>query len=260
MQIITLISDWGLKDHYVASVKGVILKNLKDKVTIIDITHQVPCFDVEKASYILRNCWNDFPEGTIHIIDVNSVASIKTPHVAVFYEGHIFIGADNGIFDLLFDEKPDKILEIDVHQDSDYFTFPTKDLFVKVAVMLVEGLPDNKIGTPIADFNTKKSYFEPTDDRNVISGIIMYVDNYSNAITNISKEHFKRIGKNRKYIISFGSFIVDKIYESYDDVGESDIVVLFNISGYLEIAQNRGRASQLLGVKYKDKVKIEFFD
>ena len=109
MPIITLTTDLGLKDFYVGSLKGTILNQLAD-VTIVDISHNIPLYDYSKAAFIVRNCYLDFPQGTIHIIGLNPEIDSESVHVAIFYNGHYFIGADNGMFSLIFDSTPDKIV------------------------------------------------------------------------------------------------------------------------------------------------------
>ena len=102
MPIITLTSDWGTKDHYLASVKGVILKQIPE-ARIVDISHNISPHNLTEAAFIIRNCYHDFPEGTIHIIGVSTIESEHTPHTIICTEGQYFIGADNGIFSLIFD-------------------------------------------------------------------------------------------------------------------------------------------------------------
>jgi S-adenosyl-L-methionine hydrolase (adenosine-forming) len=134
MTILTLISDWGLNSHYQASVKGSILKQIPE-VQIVDITHTLRPFDIMNCSFILRNAFPDFPAGTIHIIGVNTEASTKTPHIVVKHNDMYFIGADNGVFSLLFEDQPIEAIELDIMQDSDYFTFSSRDVFVKAAAL-----------------------------------------------------------------------------------------------------------------------------
>src|SRR3989344_8200052 len=111
MPIITLTTDLGSTDFYVGSLKGAILSQLAD-VTIVDITHNIPLYDFSKAAFIVRNCYRDFPKGTIHVIGVNPETDAETTHVAIEYDGYYFIGADNGVFSLIFDNIPDKIVEL----------------------------------------------------------------------------------------------------------------------------------------------------
>jgi len=256
MAIITLTSDWGLKDHYVGSVKGTILKKLPE-ATIIDITHQIPPFNIEQASFVLRNSYRDFPEGSIHIIGVNSEESENCPHTAVLIDGHYFIGADSGVFALIFDKTPEKVVEIEIIQDSDLFTFSTRDRFIKAAVHLAEGKKIEALGSPRQDIN-QKILFEPVVNENLIKGLVIYIDTYENIITNISQELFQEVAKGRNFRIVFRSNSINKISKSYTDVSAGEILALFSTTGFLEIAINQGNASSLLGLEYKDPVRIEF--
>ena len=103
MPIITLTTDLGLKDHYVASVKGAILSQIPD-INIVDITHNIDAFNISQTAYVIRNCYKNFPAGSIHILGVDAELSIDNSHLAVFAGGHYFIGTDNGTFPLLFDD------------------------------------------------------------------------------------------------------------------------------------------------------------
>ena len=120
MAIITLTSDWGTSDYYAAAVKGVILSQIPN-VTIVDITHEIPHFNVAEAGFTLRNFYRNFPEGTIHIIAVETIESSETPHVVVKAHGQYFIGADNGVFNHILDNRFDQAVDISVEQDTDFF-------------------------------------------------------------------------------------------------------------------------------------------
>lgn len=258
MPIITLTSDWGTKDHYLASVKGTILKQVPE-ARIIDISHDIPPHNLSQAAFILKNCYRDFPEGTIHLIGVSTEESDVNPHTAVKANGQYFIGADNGIFSLLFDGQVERIVEIEIMQDSDYYTFSSRDRFVKAAAVLANGTDISKLGTEKKELN-QKFLFEPVVEENVIKGIVIYVDNYENVITNITRDKFKEIGKNRKFVISFRGEEIRRIYESYSDVPVGEILALFGCYGHMEIAMNNGTASSLLGLDPDDPVRVEFFD
>lgn len=257
MAIITLTSDWGLKDHYSAAVKGAILRHLPG-VTIVDISHRIPPFDLNQAAFIIRNFYRDFPEGTVHILAVNTEAGINTPHTLVLYQGHYFIAADNGIFSLIFDRKPDRIIDIDIIQDSDYFTFPAKDVFAKVACHIVSGKPLEELGHP-KDKVVAKMAFQPVIQGDLIKGKVIYIDNYENVFTNITEDLFKTHVKNRKFVITFRSpsYRITQLSKSYQDVNEGEMLALFSASGHLEIAINRSKASSLLGLKMDQAVTVE---
>jgi S-adenosylmethionine hydrolase len=257
MAIITLTSDWGLRDHYAAAVKGAILKQLPD-VRIVDISHEIPVFNLNIAAYIIRNFYPNFPTGTVHILGVSTEASIETPHTLVFHDGHYFIGADNGIFSLIFDEKPQQIIEIDIIQDSDYFTFPSRDVFVKAACHIISGKPMSELGHP-KNHIVEKISFRPVIGDELIRGKVIYVDNYENAIINITEKQFKSFVKSQKFAITFKSaaYRITEISNSYQDVPEGEMLALFNTSGLLEIAINKGNAFSLLGLKIDTSVTVE---
>ena len=256
MPIITLTSDWGIKDHYLAMVKGAILKQVPD-ARIIDISHQVPPHDLTQAAFIIRNSYREFPEGTVHIIGISTEESDVHPHTAIFADGHYFIGADNGILTMILDKAPEKIVEITLMQDSEFFTFSTRDRFVKAAAMLVSGEDISTLGDERESLN-QKFLFSPVVENNIIKGIVIYVDNYENVITNITREKFREVGKGRKFTISFRGEEIHTIHESYSDVPVGEILALFGHNGHLEIAMNNGTASGLLGLHPDDPVRIEF--
>jgi len=257
MAIITLTSDWGVKDHYAGAVKGAILRLLPE-AQIVDISHHIPAFDLNQAAFIVRNFYRNYPEGTIHILAINAEAGIETPHTLVYHHGHYFIGADNGIFSLLFDDKPTKIIEIDIIQDSDYFTFPSRDVFVKVACHIAAGKPIETLGHP-KDKLLQKMAFQPVIQGDMIKGKVIYIDNYENAFVNITESLFRSIVKNHKFSISFRSanYSINEISKSYKDVSAGVMLALFSSSGYLEIAIREGKAGSLLGLKMDQLVTVE---
>jgi hypothetical protein len=227
----------GHNDYYVAAVKGTILSQLSD-AKIVDITHQIPPFDIFKTAFILKNCYKNFPKGSIHIIGVNPEISVDTPHLVVKHNEHFFIGADNGIFSLLFDEIPTDVYEINIKQDTDDLTFPVKDIFTKVACHLARG------GTPELVSRRKESVrqvitYQPVFDDKSIRGSVIYIDGYGNLITNITQAMFKNVGRGRAFSIHSRRIQIFELSKKYGDVSEGDPLALFTSSGYLEIAMNR---------------------
>jgi S-adenosyl-L-methionine hydrolase (adenosine-forming) len=260
MPIITLTSDWGLRDHYVGSVKGAILRLLPD-VTIVDISHQVPAFDLKQASFIISNAYPYFPKGTIHIVAVDSVESSARQHVAVKADGHYFIGADNGMFTLFLNKPPEIVVGLTINQDSGYFTFPSRDRFAKVACHLAAGGAIEELGDVTTSL-TEKFLFQPVANGLMIQGKAIYIDRYGNVFTNISRELFNDTGGKRRFdlIVKRPSNTINKVSKAYDDVHEGEMLALFASNGYLQIAINRGNANKLLGVTIDDPVMINFED
>ena len=260
MPIITLTSDWGYRDPYLGSVKGSLLRQIPG-VVIVDISHDIPKYDIRQAAFIIRNFYRDFPEGTIHLIGVLTEESEDHPHVVIRYNGYFFIGADSGIFSMIFDGEPQEIVMLDVHLDSNYQTFSSRDRFVKAAAHIAEGKPLAELGFP-REALTQRMLLQPVVNGSTIRGNVIYVDSYGNLICNISEILFRELGNKRKFNLSFRCHKAAAIkeYRSYGDVPEGEIVVLFGTHGLLEIAINRGKANNMLGLEMDSTVVINFLD
>ena len=256
MAIITLLSDWGTTDYYVAAVKGKILNLLPD-ATIVDISHNIRHFDVVHAGFTIRNCYKSFPEGTIHLLCVNEDLDQDVVPVVVKFNGQYFIGADNGIFDYIIDGPLEEVYKIDLMQDGEVFTFGCLSRFVNVAALLAKGSPLSAVGDKLESFTTA-SVFKAAVHSHCLVGNVIHVDDYGNAITNISSELFdKVIGYNKVEVIVEGYVITD-ISERYSDVPQQELVVVFGSHGFLEVAMNCGSASSLCGVKVGSRVTINY--
>ena len=272
MSIITLTTDMGTRDYYVSSIKGSILSQLGESAVIIDITHQIDSWNTLQAAFVLRNAYVDFPKGSIHIIGVDTEASKTRKHVLVVANGHYFIGCDNGVFSLMFDdiETIDKIVELNINSDTDYKTFPTRDIFVKAACHLAKGGVPEVLGRTLIDKQLNRLIIgDPVFDTNTqtIIGKIIYIDNYGNAITNITAEIFKSACMGRAFNLALrprsnrsleGLYNFKRLSESYNEVDLSDLIILVNNIGLLEIAMNQGNAQQMLDLGPNLQVKFQF--
>ncbi|QJD97836.1 SAM-dependent chlorinase/fluorinase [Mucilaginibacter robiniae] len=257
MAIITLTTDLGDKDIYQAVLKGSILKALPG-VTIVDITHSVAAFNLQQAAFVLKNSFHYFPEGTVHLIGIDTVYQNETKFLATQYRNHYFVGTDNGIFSLIFDEAPQQIVEINILQDLKFLHFPLADIFVKAACHLAQGYNINEIGIPVNSVE-KKMNLQPTVERNLIRGIVIYIDSFQNVITNITKEFFNKVQQGRRFVLYFKrNETITQLSWHYNEVPEGEKLCLFGISDHLEIAINKGNASGLLGLNLGDSVIIDF--
>lgn len=257
MAIITITSDWGNNSHYLASVKGNILRQIPG-ASIIDISHDIKAFNIEEAGFILRNSFSFFPEGSIHIIGINAEESEEISHVVVKHRGHFFIGSDNGIFSIIFREDVEEVYELTIPLENNSFTFSSRDRFIKAAKHIAEGSPLHELG-PKKDSILQKILIEPVTEPDLIKGHVIYVDRYENLLTNISRELFNKIGKGRRFSIVFRSNKVDVLSDSYLEKNNGELLALFNSNNYLEIAINQGNAAGLLGLKEKSLIRIEFY-
>lgn len=274
MSIITLTTDFGLKDHFVGALKGKILSK-HSEVQIIDISHDIDLFNITEASYVIKSAYTSFPEGTVHLIGVDSERTIANKHVVLQYNNHYFVCADNGILSLLLQkEKPQSLVEITI-ADRLESNASDIDIFVAVASHLAKGGSLNAIGVEMEHLKPINEIQANTEsDKNSIKGNIIYVDHYGNCVTNISQTMFYEIGNDRSFEIKFGTKKIKKIHHSYSDFTvrenytlkdyEGEKLALFNEAGFLEIAIYKsnpntvGSAHSLLGLKYRDVVTVDF--
>lgn len=256
MSIITLTTDWNKDDFYIGALKGKIL-SLCSTATIIDITHKIKPLNIPEAAFVLRNTYQHFPEKSIHILAVKSVAEKNRNTVLVKKDNHYFIGADNGVFGLLFREAPDQIIKLE--DSATYPTFPALSIFAETASKLASGeLPEN-LGEDTKDLY-KRIPLRPTIDESVIIGRVVYIDSYANAITNITKDLFYRVANNRSFQIFVQSNTnkINRISKTYSDTPEGELLALFNSLNLLEIAMNGGNAAEILALTTDSTVRIRF--
>ena len=274
MAIITFTSDYGLVDHRVPSVKGKIM-SLNESIQIVDISHEIQAYNLLQTAYIIRNSYSFFPKGSIHIISVDSFYNKDRKYILYKTEGHYFIAADNGLLSLIFyDIKPEAVYEITLNNRfDDEVHFTSTDIFAPVAVHLHNGGLPEVIGRKLK--NPKQLSFPRAvynESERMIIGEIMYIDNFGNAVSNISKKFFE---KNNlvleNFLIKFRNLALSKIYNQYTEFvvdwqneheyhGKS--VAIFNDAGLLEITIYKGNASNgaktLLGVNVGENIYIEF--
>lgn len=257
MAIITLTTDLGDKDIYQAALKGSILK-LLPSVNIVDITNSVAAYNIQQAAFILKNSFHYFPDDTVHLIGIDTVYNEETRYLAIRYKKHFFVGADNGIFSLMFDTEPEEIFELNIMQDLKFLHFPLADIFVKAACHLASNGTLSEIGLRVDEIE-KKMNLQPVVEKNLIKGAVIYIDSFQNVITNITKDFFTSVQQGRRFLLSFKrNETINHLSWHYNEVPEGEKLCLFGISDHLEIAINKGNASGLLGLNLGDTVIIEF--
>lgn len=274
MSIITLTTDYGLKDHFVGALKGKLFSEYNE-VRIVDISHDIDPFNISEASYIIGASYESFPKGTVHLIGVDIERNKENQHIAIEWNDQYFICADNGILSILTQKiNPSKMVTINIH-DRLLPDATDLDVFVTVACHLAKGGLLNVVGKEITSIK-EVTELQPTiaADFNSIKGYIIYVDHFGNAVSNISKKMFMEIAQGRPYEIRFKNKNIKTIFAKYSDIGisvkyplkdyEGQKLAIFNEAGFLEIAIYRsnpkqvGSASSLLGLNYRDIISIEF--
>ena len=253
MQIVKLTTDFGLEDYYVAILKGAMLQR-NPGLQIIDITHKVNPYDIVQGAFVLKNSFHNFPDNTIHIITVNNSPE-GLSFIAFRYQGHYFVGPDNGIFSLMFNDLPEAYrLEYDQNNP-----FPLKDILASAADYLANGKPVYEIGLPAGE-TERRIALQPVISTSQIRGSVIYVDHYDNVVVNISRELFEKVRNERKFAVFFKRHDpVTKLSRHYNEVPVGETLCLFNSAGLMEIAINMGRAGSMLGLKLDDVVRVDFY-
>ncbi len=264
--IITLTTDFGLKDHYVGALKGMIYSKNPD-VNIVDISHQISPFVIHEASYAVSSSYRHFPEKTLHLILVDAEINQENRPVLVEWNNHYFLSSDNGILSLItHGAVPDNIILLPFGEKiTDSTSF-----FVEKATELINGKSIFDLGQKIESLKKIPPLKAAiSEENNRITGNIIHIDHYGNAISNISKELFEKVRNGRNFQILFRSYRITKIYQSYIDYSTEKTVetggkiALFNPSDLLEIALYKGNpksgtASTLFGLEYQSTISVQF--
>ena len=275
MSIITLTTDFGHKDYFVSVTKAALIQEAPT-ATIIDISHEISPFNHTETAYILKNAYKSFPKGSIHIVGVDSELSPENNHIVMLFDGHYFIGANNGVFSLIIEElKYDKLVEINIHNTL-LTTFPVLDVFVKVAGHLSRNGSMDVIGKPLQELKEMVGVKPVVNDSGTqIIGSVIYIDNFGNVVTNIKKSNFLDIQKTRPFKIFAQSVTFDQIFDSFAAAINFSIpkekrkedgkkIALWNAAGHLELAmyksnpQKVGSANSLFGLDFRTPVTIVF--
>ena len=281
--VITLLTDFGTQDYFVAAVKGIILTT-NPSVSIIDITHEVPAQDIEAGAFTLLTCYRDFPARTIHVAVVDpGVGSARRP-IVIRAGSHYFVGPDNGLFSYVLDQEPShKIFHVTA---SKYFrqppspTFHGRDVFAPIAAALSNGVKPHEFGPRIKDEVRLAPLAPVKRPDGKLEGRIIHIDRFGNCITN-----FTRADRNdsqqpallikRRVIGTFRQFFAEEQGPQDDQASREDqpsqedqpsrqdqpsrdeLFAIWGSAGFLEVAVNGGSAATFLRAKRGDPVVLQ---
>lgn len=258
MQIITLTTDWGNKDYYIGLIKSQLYKNIA-QANVVDISHNIKKYDTLSAAFVVKNACLNFPQDTIHIIDVNTFESKQSSFLVVKAKGQYFICTDNGLPSLVFEDIDVEIYDTSfILSDSNYYTFAVWDNFCKVARLISENNSLGSLGIKQSEFAVKKTSSKPFFNKDIISCTIIYVDDYGNAYLNINNDEFNTIIPKGKFeIILNNRYRITKVSQSYQDVTtRGDALLTVSVTGKMELALREGNFSKLLGYKVGSTIDI----
>lgn len=264
--IVTLTTDFGTQDGYVAAMKGTML-SISPDLRFVDVTHDVPPQDVMEAAWVLRESAWTFPEGSVHLAVVDpGVGTARRPLAARFRPAgtdreHLFVGPDNGLLSLLSDEAPIRAVVLDRPEfwrsTRTSRTFHGRDVFAPVAAHLARGARLRDLGT-LTEETTSLRWPLPRADEQGVEGSIVHVDRYGNCVTNIPRETVEAHRADRPVSVYAGSTIIRGLSETYAHAAAAEPLALFGSTGALEVSVNKGDAAELLSLSRGGAVRLIF--
>jgi S-adenosyl-L-methionine hydrolase (adenosine-forming) len=259
-RIITLTTDFGLSDHFVAVMKGVIL-GIAPAAQVVDISHGVQPFQIADGAFTIAQAYRYFPRKTIHVVVVDpGVGSARRPLLAEM-AGQYFIAPDNGVLSMIFAREKAKVRHITSER---YFlhplsrTFHGRDVFSPVAAHLAAGVTPAQFGKPIEDY-LRASFDKPTQTgKHSWTGTTLKADHFGNLATNFHIDQFPSIRTN-PFSLNCGSQTITRLALTFSECAPGELFVVVGSSGYLEIAAGQGSAAKALGCSAGSPVKLTIY-
>ncbi len=257
--VVTLLTDFGTKDHYVASMKGTIL-NINPQCTLIDITHHITPHDIKEGAFLLGNAYSSFPKGTIHLSVVDPGVGGSRKPILLVTTNYFFIGPDNGLF--TFALKREKVKKAVALTNPKYFlsqmsaTFHGRDLFAPVAAYLSLGIKPEAFG-PKLDSWVELDFEKSKIREGRLIGEILHIDAFGNLISNIDEKQLFDFVKDHSFVIKIGKITIQGLKKGYWEGKRNEPIALIGSGGFLEISVKEGNAQKGLKAKKGGQVAIE---
>jgi S-adenosyl-L-methionine hydrolase (adenosine-forming) len=259
--IITFTTDFGHNDHFVGTVKGVIL-NIVPEAEIVDISHAVQSFDIFDGALTIAQAYSYFPAETVHMVVVDPGVGTERRPLLVKTEKHIFVAPDNGVLSLVYGRE-ERLHVREITADHYYLqpvsrTFHARDIFAPVAAYLAKGVADEKFGEIITDFVRFNAPKPKSVDGTTLKGVVLKVDRFGNLITNITPQDAPMLFQldPMPFKVIVGKREITEIKSVYAEGAPGEVFGILGSMGYLEIATNRGAAVQLVGSGKGSEVKV----
>ncbi len=245
--IITLTTDFGHCDHFVGTMKGVILSILPT-AEVVDITHDVTPFEIREAAFVIAQAYPFFPKRTVHVVVVDPGVGTARRPILIEAAGHFFVAPDNGVLSMVYSRQKHKARHI---TNGKFFlknvshTFHGRDIFAPVAAHLRKGVPPSQFGKLIHD-HLKTNFDQPVrTGKRYWTGCVLKIDRFGNLITNLRTEDFPEL-KERPFQMTAGMLTVQRLVSTYAEAEPGELVLVPGSSGYLEVACNQASAAQKL--------------
>lgn len=247
--LITLTTDFGMQDHFVAVMKGVML-GICPEAHLIDVSHEVRPFEISEGAFTVAETYPFYPAGTVHLVVVDpGVGSARRP-ILLEAAGQSFVGPDNGVFGMVMEREPAYVTRVlsntKYHRPDSSTTFHGRDIFAPVAAHLAAGVKAEEIGELIEDALRPTSLTPSQTSRRTWVGTVLKVDRFGNLITNLHVRDFGELLK-RGFVLSIGMQSFDELSPTFAAVPFGEPLLIVGSSGFLEVCANQGSAAKLLG-------------
>ncbi|HEY1241050.1 MAG TPA: SAM-dependent chlorinase/fluorinase [Bryobacteraceae bacterium] len=246
--ILTLTTDFGLSDHYVGAMKGVIL-GICPQAQIVDISHEVSPFGVAEGAYVIEQAYRYYPNKTVHVVVVDpGVGSARRP-ILVEAAGQVFIAPDNGVLGMILARKQHKVR---VLSNGRYFlksvsqTFHGRDIFSPVAAHVAAGVKPAQMGKRVDDYVRPEFASPVRTGEHAWTGRILKIDHFGNIITNFYAADHPGLESGR-FSLGIGSHRTGRLARSYAESAPGELFVIAGSGGYLEVSLNQGSAASMIG-------------
>jgi S-adenosylmethionine hydrolase len=248
--VIALVSDFGSRDHYAGTMKGVILSICPD-VALVDISHDIPPHDVLNAALELAACYRYFPQGTIFLTVIDPGVGSTRRGLAADTGDYRFVAPDNGVLSGVFQETPPrKVVELTERRyarPTVSRTFEGRDRFAPAAAWLAKGIQLSALGRALSDYH-RLEIPQPLVESGSLSGIVLRIDHFGNAVTNIDRRTFEKFVDAGDVQIDAGGQRIGRLVATYADINADEVCALFGSTDHLELAANSASAAERLSL------------
>jgi S-adenosylmethionine hydrolase len=248
MTVITILTDFGTADSYIAEVKGVLLSGASG-ATLVDVTNEVAPGDIRSAAYILGRTWHRFPPSTIHLVVVDPGVGSSRAALALSAQGHRFVGPDNGVFTPVLHDVEVEVIALQAEGEVSR-TFHGRDLFAPAAAALATGAALASLGQKFAGIPHRLAYTTPRRENGAVVGEVIYVDRFGSLITNIPADLVQSHAK-----VEIDELEIGPLKQTYNDVATGSLLAYIGSGGAVEIAVRDGSAARRLGVGMGGRVR-----
>jgi S-adenosyl-L-methionine hydrolase (adenosine-forming) len=255
--ILTLTTDFGLSDHYVGVMKGVIL-NICPRARIVDISHDITPFEIAEGAYTVAQAYRYFPRKTLHVVVVDPGVGTARRPILMEAAGQYFVAPDNGVLALVFAREKHRIRLIsneELFRKPVSATFHGRDIFAPVAAHVAAGVAPSRVGKLITDY-VRPSFETPLrTGPHTWTGRILHIDRFGNIVTNFHAEDFAGL-EHTTFALALGPREINVLARNYAEGGPGEPFLIVGSSGYLEISVGRGSAAALTGCQTGAPVEL----